>query len=275
MTQGLVCRIVDKDHPDDVWIKWIEIVPLRPTSYIKFDGRVDKREIQFTARPAEADGKMEFPPEIAEKPVPLVIRGDGTLFPSASLVPDAFNAIKPQAQLSIQPVPGVGGRPTVALDVDGVPRAVSWRVDFENQRVDQIRNPAAVRIERAGMAGVDKTAARMYRMKPFLDYPPIDEKQWPTIVDVGGDRICAFDISRGVRPLELLLRVDAPPEAFNTVGGGNAIVLRWENDVQTPHRLYDDRDIRAQIVKFTDDGGLVIATSVGDFSFSLRPPGLV
>jgi hypothetical protein len=283
VTHGLICRIIDEVHPDVVWMKWIEIVPLRPSSYVHIEGRVDQREIQFTARPAVAEDRAQFPPGIAgkdAKPVEFVIRGDGTLFPSASLVSDSFDLAKPQAQLTVQPMERAGDRPTVSIDVDGVPRAAAWRVEFENQRLVPVRNPASVRIERIGMAGRDKTAPRMYRMAPSLDYPTIDEKQWPTVVNLGGneagddDRVCAFDVSHGVRPLQVLLRVDAAADNFNSVGGGNAVVLRWEKDAQPPYRIYDDRDIHSQIVNFTANGGLNIATSVADFSLSLPSPSL-
>lgn len=283
VTHGLVCRIVDEAHPDVVWMKWIEIVPLRPSSYVTLEGRVDQREIQFTASPAEADGQVQFPPGIAgkeAKPVELVIRGDGTLFPSASLVRDSFDMAKPRAQLTVQPLERAGDRPIVSIDVDGVPRAASWRVEFENQRLVRVRNPSSVRIERVGMAGIDKTAPRMYRIAPSLDFPTIDEKQWPTVVSLGGhgagegDRVCAFDVSHGVRPLEVLMRVDAAPDDFNSIGGGNAVILRWEKDAQPPYHIYDDRDVHSQIVDFTENGELIIATTVADFSLSLRSPSL-
>jgi hypothetical protein len=277
VTHGLVFRITNAKRPQEVWTKWVEIVPLRPTSYVDFEGSVAGREIHFTAGPADADldGQVDLPPEIGEKPVTVVVRGDGTVFPAASIVPDAFNAVKRSAQLTIQPLEEVRGRPTVALDVDGFPRAVAWRVDFESQRVDQIRNPASVRIERVGMGAADPAPpARLYRRRPYVEHPPIDDKVWPVVVDVGQDPVCAFDVSRGVRPLKVRLRVDAPLDAFNTVGGGNAVVLSWEGDVQAPTRIYDDRAVRSEFVAFTESGGMTIASTVDDLETTLEPPGV-
>jgi hypothetical protein len=270
-----VCRVVNQDKPDEVWTTWLEVAPLRPTSYINFRGKVVEREIRIEAAPSDADGDgaLDLPPGIAEKPVTLVARGDDTVFQSGSVVPVALGPADRGKLLSIQPLDQVTGRPMVALEVDGFPRAVAWRIDFENQAAVQDNNPTSVRFERVGMADVDPVRSRLYRIAPYVSHPPIDEKQWGVVVDAP-QPVCPFDVSHGVRPLEVRLRVDAPLDAFTAIGGGNAIVLSWENDVQSPTRLYDDRAIRSQVTEVTKTGELVIDSNVDDFTLSLPPPGV-
>ncbi|RIK72074.1 MAG: hypothetical protein DCC67_19750, partial [Planctomycetota bacterium] len=274
-TYGLVCRVVNQERREEVWITWLEIVPLRPTSYLDFRGEVaDRREIRLWASPTDSDGdgRPELPPGIVEKPVTLAARGDDTVFPSGSVVPATLGPTSREALVSIQPLEDVAGRPIAALEADGFPRAVMWRIDFDNRAAEQIRNPSSVRLERIGMPDVDPTRSRLYRIPPVQSHPPIDPKQWPVVVDAAG-KACAFDVTQGVRPLEVRLSADAPLDAFNTVGGGSSLTLTWEDAVQPPVRLFDDRQIRSAVM-VTKEGALAIASTVDDFQVQLPPPGV-
>jgi hypothetical protein len=274
---GLACRVVNKERPQEQWTTWLEIVPLRPTSYVDLNAEVAGREIRVTANPADADGdgQPDLPPGIADKPISLVARGDNTIFEAGSVVPVNLGPASQAGLLTVQPLESVTGRPTFSLEIDGYPRAVSWQVDFENQTANEVRNPATLRFERIAMQASEPTRSRLYRIAPHLDHPPIDPKQWP-IVENADERepICAFDISAGARPLEIRLRADAARDAFNTVGGGNAIVLAWQDNVQGPTHLYDNRAVRSQVTEVTKAGELRIESTVNDFHLSLEAPGV-
>ena len=112
-------------------VKWLKVVPLRPSSYFDFQAGVENRDVRFIARPADAneDGRAGICRRRSQRsPCSSVIRGDGTVFPAGRIVPDAFTPDRTQAQLTVQPFEGVRGRQNVAIDADGVPRAVLWNV---------------------------------------------------------------------------------------------------------------------------------------------------
>jgi hypothetical protein len=283
VTYGLALRLTHRDRPDDVMIKWIEVAPLRPASYFEFDPpRLDERGLVIAARPVRSAvaGGRELPPEIGEKPVSFVIRGDGTVFPAGVIVDPKFRATDPQIQLEIRPNPQLEGVQTVAIDVDGVPRAVQWDVNFELQSVTPNESPRNIRIMRVAMRLPElpppliSRRTRMYRTAPFAEYPPIDPKEWPTVATIGDDRAASFDVSRGDRPPVLVrLQVDAPWSAFTRIGDGSYVRLRWNDDSLPSYNLYFDRFLKSELT-FTDAGELVVQSQVDDFEVELPAPGV-
>ena len=276
VTDGLVCVITDAAHPDEPMVKWLEMVPLRATSYCEFEPSPVTSEFSFTVRPTDAnqDGVRDLPPEIAT-PVTFQIWGDDTVFRRGPAVSDEFTAAKPEAYLEIQPQAGLRGRKTVAIDVDDVPRAAIWTVDFDQGLILPDDARASIRLMQVGMPAVEGTAARLYRTTPYIDHPKLDEKAWPMVIDVGDDRVVAFDVSQGVRPkLALRLQVDAPVEAFNFVGDGSAVVVSWSSDAGEDYNLYYDRDITSDLTSVTEAGELVIKSTIKDFEFNLDAPSV-
>jgi hypothetical protein len=280
-THGLVFRITDAARPEDVTLKWVEIVPLHAYSYFDFQaGFVNpgarNSDVRFSARPrgVDDDGERSLPPEIGEAPVPFVIRGDGTVIPSGPAAPYNFAANNEFVRLDVQPLANLHGTHAIAMDVDHVPRAMKWSVDFEDRTVEPDQSPS-IRIMRVAMPKPDQTPGRLYRTTPFVDFPEIDRTAWLPVVDIGEDGVCAFDVSRSIRPpLEIRLQVDAPRRAFNGVGDGSAIVVSWEGENLPGYNLYYDRDIRSEIVKFTDAGEMIVKSTVDDIVFKLPTPGV-
>jgi hypothetical protein len=70
------------------------------------------------------------------------------------------------------------------------------------------------------------------------------------------------------------LSVDAPLDAFTSVGGENGVFLSWENNEQPPIRLNDDRDVKSQLFEVAKTGEISILTSVDDFNLTLPRPAV-
>jgi hypothetical protein len=142
VTQGLICRIADTSDEEPPLIKWIEIVPYRPSSYFEFkpNPAFAGRDIQFMGRPIDADGDgqvdlEELPPGLLEQAAPFAIRGDDEVFDVRGLAPVNATGSKPWVELRVQPLADVRGIRTVAMDADKVPRAFFWDADFERRTV--------------------------------------------------------------------------------------------------------------------------------------------
>ena len=82
-----------------------------------------------------------------------------------------------------------------------------------------------------------------------------------------------FDISRGARDLKILLRVDAPENAFNKIGGGDAVEISW-GDAPASLHMYSDRQVQSNVVGVTEAGAIEVKSTVDDYTFYLTPPAL-
>lgn len=282
VTYGLVCRLTDLDHPRDAPIlKWLEVVPLRPLSYFDFDKpQPAANGISFTAHPSDVndDRRRDKPPEIAEKPVKFRIRGDDTVFAKGGIVSEDYKGAE-DPRLEVQPLAGLLGPRTISMDVDGVPRAVTWEVIFDRRLPPDIKpnqTMKSIRMLRVGMPGIPELIPpRLYQTRPHVDFPVINPEVWGDPVDVGDDRACSFNVSQGERPpVWVRLQVDAPEDSFLVVGDGSHVKVWWDDDESTSYNLYYDRYVHSEVPKWTDAGEMLVTSTVDDFEFPLTPPAV-
>ena len=193
-------RIVNKDRPQETWVEWVEIVPLRPTSYVDVKARFpefsdsQKPEVVFANETdQDRDGRIDLPPGAAETALDYHIRGDGKLFDVGQEVVGKIDPTQPTAELRPQVTMKRGHAPA-EIGIDGVPRASVWQIDFDNHSVES-QPRQAIQLLRIGMVKGESTPGRLYTRPESRHFPKIsdDEKKekWPVIPAIGQDDACA------------------------------------------------------------------------------------
>jgi hypothetical protein len=273
VTHGLVCRVTPGgEAPID---KWVEVVPLLPSRYFEYTGNWEGNRLSYRATIIDAnrDGQPDLPP--GEEPIDLSIRGDGVIYPAVPVSPTKFTGAQRSVVLDTMPLPGLRGTKIVGMDVDGVPRAVSWSVDIDNRLANPTRSYANVQLLRVAMPA-GETPARLYR-RSRVDYPDPNPDEWPppTVMDIRSDGICAFNVSRGLRPdLKIQLQIDAPADSFEAVADGSVVTLEWVNVAAPPYHFPAPRLITTDLAPINEAGELIFVSSVGEVTLTLPAPAV-
>ncbi len=275
ITSGLVARIVDLDGESPDILKWIEITTRRPQNYLSFPTEYNERGriLRFETKPIDLnrDARPDLPPLVAETPVLVKFYGEKPLVESEEAEPSAILTTPDRSKfIDVQLSTSATGRHTFGLNVDQVPRACLWELDFESDALTALNDSTNLQIDWIGMPGDEDSGieSRLFRTRDSSAFPKVDEKAWPAFRRMRLP-VCAFNVRGGARPLKLRLRVDAPRNAFNSLDGKDVLQLKWRGAAVPLQRIYADRAIRCSLAEITEQGELSLATTVDDIEVSL------
>lgn len=220
-----------------VLLKPIRVLPQSPRRFLRVDAGYDPRRqrVEVKVRPTDP---ARLPPGgvrvSCEFAQPLPSDAEQKL---EDVLATTDGEARLYAVVSARP----GRVETVFVNVDDFPRAFIYRIDCSSGEhgASEVTDRLAVRITNPPQG----TAYRVPR--PFI---PID------------------------------LQVDAPTGAFQTDGDFLEVGIDVDQDGEfqdeSPLRLYSDRQVEAALAQTTPQGGLAVATRIGDFSLSLPALGV-
>lgn len=232
-----ILLVVRDPQSDRVLLKPIGVLPQRPRRFLRVSAAYDSRQQRV-----EVTVRAEDPARLPAKGIPLrlefarALPKDADRRLEAVLAPPGY-----EAQLYAS-VPSESGRvETIFISGAGVPRAFSYRIDCD--------------AESYGAADVaDETAIRITSPS-------------------GG---AAYAMTRETIPVDL--QIDAPLGAFGTADAFVEVGIDADQDGElqgeSPLRLRSDRQVETAVATTTPDGGLAIATRIGDVSLSLPVVGV-
>jgi hypothetical protein len=143
---GFVCAIRDTVEKTQKWVKRVEIVPLRPTAYLRPEVRYEsgRGRISIFVRPINA---MRLPFLSEEDPIQVSLDTEG-LNPNGGTYQAKITDAESTASLSANVPHNLHDKVVVHLTVDGYPRAFTYTVplDRDYPSIDRERSLCNVQI---------------------------------------------------------------------------------------------------------------------------------
>jgi hypothetical protein len=270
ITDGLALRVHDP-NTDMQWLKWIEILPKTPASYLNVTSRYDvaDEKIYLTVEPQSGRRLEEMlPPDIAEKPITVKMNIDA----AARNVIATLTPEETKVELWAQ-VPPDGESRYFDVDVDGWPRAFGFLVECSRDD-NTIGYPERPNVQGARIISValdgDPT---VYLTGPVPEDPPPPEegKEPKQFKPLPRDGVARFRDRAGASRLIVEFHVDAPDNRFVRGIGDDQIVL-WREVDDRRNELYFDRQMNASAAQLPN-GWLAVDTSIADYSIRMASGG--
>lgn len=247
---GLLAVLTDADRPDQQWVEWLEIMPLRPGRYLQPAAAFEENRIVVRLSPIVTP--IDLSPE---KPISVQLEA-GAGIPAAAERRERdkiSSAAQEPAVVWVAARPD-GSRRRVSLHVDGVPRAFEFEVVCEpGGRVEDVRigklamNIATLTPSNLTTPGEQAEAAAE---SPPLSQPASNDPDRPNVFHVC-DR------------LRIDLEADAPETRFDFVE-----LIPAEG---RPQLYYTDRSDQTRLIG--EGSTLLVSTTVGDLQASLDVQG--
>lgn len=259
VTHGMKLVVTDGEQ---TWEKWIEVETLRPSEYLSLETNYDRlaNEVRVRVFPrAEGDG---LPTESGfEIPVVWNTRDE---------LNDGFDGqyggtlTQNRGEVTLtSKVPSNLGRRLlkIPITIDGYPRAFVHAVEIgrDNRGIDVRANWRSRQFRPEIRLDAVKHAQRIYLASRSMPVPELAEGEELRYLE--STMMAPFMVERG-EPVLVDFHFDAPPEAFGNGRSNDVVEMGWEGQ---PLQFFSDRRVNVTVNQVTDDGGLLLETTVGDY----------
>jgi hypothetical protein len=282
ISSGLVVVITNVDRPNERWIKWVEINPLPPRSYLDVQSRYDRREIRVDVafRDTTGDGQPDlFPPGLAE--MPLEVSWDaGDQIPTG--VEQNHRVVltrqNPRGRLYAVVPPESAKLVHLPLQVDRYPRAFLHQVslDHVNEGRDLRRDLRNVRIHSLAM----EESPRIFLTSRTSTFGGSRESaegaadaQPPEITFLAFGEPAYFRVPTRRNQLVVGLQIDAPLDSFTVRDHQDHVELGWVRPGLPSLQLFSDRQTRTWVTEVQGET-LVVRHDVKDYEVPVDVFGL-
>ncbi|MDZ4782199.1 MAG: hypothetical protein SGJ19_18280 [Planctomycetia bacterium] len=234
---GLLLSITDASD-GRVSLHWIQSSPQRPRRFVRprvrYNGIDERIEITVTAQ--EAAGMPEQPVRVACETLEPLPTG------TQARLSDELRAPDYRAQLWIEAPLDPARVVTLAISVDGYPRAFLFRVPCQESGSDlaPVDDVLAIRVKAPATDAAFHAPASAINVLAEIDVPRGAEDDDATQIELG------FDTDRDRE-------------------------FRGESTT----RISGDRQVRNQLLQLAPTGQVVVHPRVTDFELALTPPGLI
>ncbi|HND54804.1 MAG TPA: hypothetical protein PLV92_20470, partial [Pirellulaceae bacterium] len=281
VSTGLLCVISEIGGKNQRWLKWLEVAPLDPASYIQaaasYDAAAQRIVLNFAPSGKRDDGEPDLPDDLMQKPLEIQWDSlDEQLSQARRNERGRFDGRNAKIVLTADAPTDNIRKPELRVHVDGYPRAFVFEVPLvaDKPAIDRRRSRESIHLDSLRVLNDPKST----RVFVFPEVPPVGEPIVERNEETKIERVklpatapATFLVPR--TPLELTFHVDAPLDAFTLDRDDDAIELRFDAQESAPLTFFSDRQSFMRLKEAGPDG-LVLESELHDYVVPLYPEGL-
>jgi hypothetical protein len=274
---GLLCVITDVAHPDQRWLKWIDLSVIRPHRYVEPKVAYDYGGKRITARLRPADLDDDGTPDLPTgDPLQVVWSDEDKQLPEGAAKKLSGELDSPTAVLDLYAAVAPDNvKRIVRLAVDRYPRALVYEVPCDRDAPPDgvrwgspVRSRPRIRINSLSAAGYPV----VFHYAPYVNFPtgpekkdnapPVEHRRVPP-----NDRVI---VPAPTRWLRVDFEMDAPVDSF--LDPEDRVDVQLGERVATT--LHADRAVSFRVEKLGDRGLIELSSAVTDWSVEIPSENL-